>query len=129
MTILLIDDDPDDREIFCEAVKLINPKIHCAVASNPVDAFRILEDSTILPEFIFLDINMPIMDGKACLQEIRKNNKLKDISVVMYSTTQNKEEIQYFHHLGASFLNKPSSFELLVNSLSKYLSVSITNRA
>jgi DNA-binding response OmpR family regulator len=121
MTILLIDDDPDDREIFCEAVKIIDPKIQCSVAPNPVEAFKILDDSTILPHYIFLDINMPVMDGRTCLEEIRKNVKWKDVGVIMYSTTQNKEEMMHFQKLGAKFLNKPASFEKLITALKEYL--------
>jgi DNA-binding response OmpR family regulator len=64
---------------------------------------------------------MPVMDGRSCLEELRKNKKFKDVDVIMYSTTQNKEEMQHFQRLGAKFLNKPASFEKLVAALKEYL--------
>ena len=121
MNILLIDDDEDDREIFLEAVKTINPAIHCSVANSATEAFSVLRTCPSLPRYIFLDMNMPVMDGRTCLKQIKKDLRYKDINVVIYSTTKDREEINVFRYLGAEYVHKPDSFDELLRSLSKYL--------
>jgi CheY-like chemotaxis protein len=121
MNILLIDDDEDDREIFLEAVKTINPSIHCNVVNSATEAFSVLVNAPSLPRYIFLDMNMPLMDGRTCLRQIKKDTRYKDINVVIYSTTSDKEEINVFRYLGADYIHKPDSFDELLRSLSKYL--------
>lgn len=121
MNILLIDDDEDDREIFLEAVKTINPSIHCNVVNSATEAFNVLVNTPSLPRYIFLDMNMPLMDGRTCLRQIKKDTRYKDINVVIYSTTSDKEEINVFRYLGADYIHKPDSFDELLRSLSKYL--------
>jgi CheY-like chemotaxis protein len=121
MNILLIDDDEDDREIFLEAVKTINPLIHCTVVNSATEAFSVLRNCPLLPRYIFLDMNMPVMDGKTCLREIKKDLRYKDVNVIIYSTTKDREEINVFRYLGADYVHKPDSFEELLKSLSKFL--------
>jgi CheY-like chemotaxis protein len=121
MNILLIDDDEDDREIFLEAVKVINPSIRCNVANSGTEAFSLLSNCPSLPRYIFLDMNMPGMDGRACLRQLKKDLRYKDINVVIYSTTKDKEEINVFRYLGADYIHKADSFDQLLESLSKYL--------
>ena len=84
MVLMNIDDDPEDLENFFKAVKTVNPFAKCLLARNAKEALHILKD-TLLPDYIFLDIRMPHMDGKTVLAELRKNNKLKSVPVVMYS--------------------------------------------
>jgi CheY-like chemotaxis protein len=121
MNILFVDDDTDDKEIFLEAINSINSEIECESATNGEEALIKLDTLPELPDYIFLDINMPVMDGKSFLMAIRKNSKLKNIPVVIYSTTEDKEEIKSFQSLGAAYIGKPTSFEILKKSLSKYL--------
>jgi CheY-like chemotaxis protein len=121
MNILFVDDDTDDKDIFFEAINDIDPEIECKVARNGKEALEVLLSETALPRYIFLDINMPVMDGRAFLLEIKKNKKLRDIPVVIYSTTEDKEEIKRLKALGAEYIGKPTSFEVLKRSLAKYL--------
>jgi CheY-like chemotaxis protein len=123
MNILFIDDDMDDKEIFFEAINAINPDIECESATNGEEALEKLETGTALPHYIFLDINMPIMDGKSFLMAIKKISKLKHIPIVIYSTTEDQEEIKKLRALGAEYIGKPTSFEILKRSLSKYLNI------
>jgi CheY-like chemotaxis protein len=117
MVLLNIDDDPEDLDIFFRAVKTINPLAKCLLARNAREALHILKD-TILPDYIFLDIRMPLLDGKTVLRELRKNRKLKSVPVIMYSTTINPGEIEEYADLGANqFLTKCSDFQTLVQSL------------
>jgi|SRR5688572_5819537 CheY-like chemotaxis protein len=123
MIILGVDDDHDDLEIFREALREVNGSIECITARNGVEALDLLTDKLlILPDYIFLDINMPFMDGKQCLQEIKKQEILRDIPVVMYSTTSHANEIDNYLKLGASrFVVKPPTFNKLVETLQQVL--------
>jgi CheY-like chemotaxis protein len=124
MIILAVDDDPDDFEFFFDAVKKIDQSIIVLKATNGQEALQILEDHVLMPDYIFLDINMPMMDGQSCLREIKANAKLKDIPVVMYSTTNNTSEISKYKMMGANFLVKPHQFSKLVKSLAVILGYS-----
>lgn len=118
MLVLIIDDDTEDRELFLEAIGQVDPTIKCTSAKDGRDAIRLLTKETILPDYIFLDINMPLMNGKECLVEIKKNSRLKNIPVIMYSTTSDTHEIRGYYALGAhDFLIKPYNFKKLVEAL------------
>jgi DNA-binding response OmpR family regulator len=117
MRILLIDDDKDDQGLFCEAVKIISPEINCDVANNGEEGLRLLQSYRVLPVLVFLDINMPVMDGRETFKLIRSTPRLTTLAVTIYSTSNNKEEINEFTNLGASYITKPNSFEELVKLL------------
>ena len=121
LIILNIDDDPEDLEIFYKAVKTVNPLAKCLLARDAKEALGILRDA-IVPDYIFLDIHMPLMDGKTALAELRQNKRLEDVPVVMYSTRINPAETEEYAALGANqFLNKHNDFRGLCNSLESLL--------
>jgi len=104
---MIVDDDEDDIELFCETVKELDNEIECISASNGEDAIRKLEDEP-LPDYIFLDLNMPRLNGKQCLQRLKVNTRLRDIPVIIYSTSKLKEDMEETSRLGAvHFLTKP----------------------
>jgi DNA-binding response OmpR family regulator len=117
MWVLNIDDDKDDLEIFCDAIKEIDPEINCVGKQSAEEALRYLLQTDKLPNYIFLDINMPLMGGKACLQEIKKNNKLSGIPIIILSTTTNEREIAELKGLGADFMNKQPVYSSYVTTL------------
>jgi CheY-like chemotaxis protein len=119
MRILLIDDDKDDQTLFCEAVKIISPDIHCDIAGNGQEGLKVLNNNAQLPQLIFLDINMPIMDGNETLNVIKATPKLKSLPVFIYSTSNRFDEIEKFVALGVGFITKPNKFEDLVRVLLK----------
>jgi CheY-like chemotaxis protein len=121
MTILNVDDDFEDSEIFCEAVSAIDPAIICLVARSADEALTILNSDIELPAYIFLDINMPKVDGNTCLHEIKKDARLMNIPVIMYSTHHPKTDLQVYKDLNAGFLVKQNSFNALVRELQKVL--------
>jgi CheY-like chemotaxis protein len=121
MTVLSVDDDSDDLELISEALKDIDSTIVCVKATDARQALEFLNSDLEPPDYIFLDINMPIMDGKMCLQEIKKNSRLHSSKVIMISTSANPIDIYYCAQLGADFIVKPPSYTLLVNSLMKTL--------
>ncbi|HEY0742681.1 MAG TPA: response regulator [Chryseosolibacter sp.] len=118
MKILYADDDIDDCELLVEALEKIDPKIECTMVNDGRQALNVLSDDSPLPDYIFLDVNMPVMDGKHCLMELKKDQRFRDIPVVIYSTTQNENEINELYAMGAKeYIRKPNSFNDLCFSL------------
>jgi CheY-like chemotaxis protein len=109
-SVLLVDDDPDDAELFCEGLAAADPEINCHAARNGKEALDLLQNIT-LPGLIFLDLNMPIMNGWDCLKVLKGNDRYQHIPVVMYSTSSNKKEIEMAADMGAiGFITKPDDF-------------------
>jgi CheY-like chemotaxis protein len=110
--IMLADDDEGSRAIFIEAISEIAPHVKVSVAINGRKLMStLLASDENLPDIIFLDLNMPLKNGWECLQEIRNNEMLKDIPVIIYSTSANREHIDQTYDGGANFyLIKPDSF-------------------
>lgn len=119
VTFLLVDDDADDKTLFCEALSEIDPAIVCHTASDGKEALEILSEKEIMkPNIIFLDINMPVMDGWQCLGKLKEHTDHKDIPVIMYSTSSYQRDIELALESGAfSFFTKPSDYRELRNIL------------
>jgi DNA-binding response OmpR family regulator len=125
MTVFYADDDPEDCELFAEALLLIEPSITSIIARDGEEALAYLQNTQQLPDYIFLDINMPLVNGKECLIEIKKNDTLKKIPVIMYSTTSDTKEIKEYYKLGAhDFLIKPNHFDTLCECLESIFNLS-----
>ncbi len=109
MSFLIVDDDADDRMLFIEAVKEIDKTIECKIANNGEQALKLLKNTEYpLPDFIFLDIKMPRLDGKKCLFEIKKDERLTNIPVIIYTTSRAVEESKELSAMGAfHFISKP----------------------
>ena len=110
MRILYIDDDIEDIEIFQEAIYAIDPAIQFASARSGTEALSFLSQTDFLPSHIVLDVNMPGMDGKTCLREIRNEKRFDAIKVFVYSTNSFPADIQEMEALGATFMRKANSF-------------------
>lgn len=110
-TILLIDDDTDDTELFKEALFEIDQSVILNRTGDGQEAIDTL-DTLKIPDMIFLDINMPGMNGWQFLSEIKANLKYRDIPVIMYTTSSEPEEVKKSLALGAlCFIPKPSNYE------------------
>lgn len=114
MLILSIDDDSDDREILCDAVKTVDNEVSCIEMENGIDALEFLSNTEILPDYIFIDINMPKMDGYECVKMIKSIPRLKNIQLVMHSTTFNPGDLIAFTKQDVKHLPKLSQFSELV---------------
>ena len=121
-TCYLIDDDADDRQAFEIALHHIGEPIRLVIAVNGVEALKTLSNQQdFTPDYIFLDLHMPVVDGKRCLTEIKKIQRLKDTPVVMYSTSKSPRDMEDVRNLGAvAFINKPHSLPLLEASLHSF---------
>lgn len=113
MTILLVDDDEDDRKLFFEAVKEVDQTISCVGAESCKEGLIYLkEESNIIPDFIFLDLRMPGLSGEKCLEEIKKDARLLHIPVIVYTTSKELSESIALKKMGAAhFMSKPVSPE------------------
>lgn len=106
---LLIDDDTDDQDVFKMAVATLNIELQLIVVSSGDLAFEILNEN-ILPDYIFLDLNMPKMNGREFLKKIKNIDRLMDIPVLIYSTSTSAKDRTDMLFLGAAqFITKPNS--------------------
>ena len=113
-TILIVDDDADDREMLEEAFRETEKDSVIHITENGKAAIAWLNKQQQLPDFIFLDLNMPQMDGLQCLKKIRKVERFKDIAVIIYTTSKQEEDKKAGLELGATaFITKPNTFKAL----------------
>ncbi|GAA4766905.1 MULTISPECIES: response regulator [Flavobacterium] len=122
--IILADDDEDDRLFFTDAFSELKISTKVQTYNDGVELMNYLnEDDVVLPNVLFLDLNMPRKNGIECLQEIKSNDKFKDIAIAIYSTSSSEEHIEETFVLGANvYIKKPNDF----NTLKKFLSDVIT---
>lgn len=119
---LLIDDDPDDQFFFSEALHQVNADIVFTSAMDGVDALEQLKDMETLPDIIFLDNNMPRMNGLECLIELKKDNRYAAIPVILYSTSSSPDfQVQCKNEGASAYLQKPDDFEDLIRVLSEWV--------
>lgn len=123
--ILLVDDDEDDCIFFQEALAELDIPVLLKTAENGMDAIKQLEENpSMKPDAIFLDINMPVMDGHEFLKYIRSKSIYDDIKIIMYSTSYNPKIAEVLEGDGANhFLRKPSNFLTLKDVIHKALSI------
>jgi CheY-like chemotaxis protein len=121
--ILLIDDDADDRKYFMEAVNEIDADIECVTAKDGDQALQLLRDTQVsLPNYIFLDLRMPKINGRQCLIQIKADERLKAIPVIVYTTAREVEESEEMQGMGAvRFVTKPTNTEEIYYVVSQAL--------
>ena len=120
-TCFLVDDDIDDQEIFALALQRVDTSIACIFANDGLDALKKLhQDETFIPHYIFIDLNMPRMNGRQCLIEIKKINRLDQVPVIIYSTSSEPTDILETKALGATdYVAKPPSISMLTKTLAQ----------
>lgn len=125
--ILLVDDDRDDQELFEEAMAIVDSSVVCHFASDGEEGLNILKDNLLGCHIIFLDLNMPKINGKQFLAEIKQNKVLSKIPIVIFTTSQREKDREETARLGAAhFLTKPSSFGELCKQLEDILSIGLS---
>ena len=129
LNILLADDDFDDRFFFEKALSELPVIAALTVVKDGQELMQFLnEETTTLPDVLFLDINMPCKTGTECLTEMKLNKKLKDIPVTMFSTSNSPENIKMLFQKGANvYIHKPNDFSKLKEIIFRALPISTEN--
>ncbi len=127
--ILLVDDDPDEHLLFQDALKELKNAPKLSYARDGQQLMQHLDAAHAeLPAIIFLDLNMPRMNGFECLQEIRKSPKLNHIPVVIFSTTSQSQAIDKVYEQGANYyIRKPNTFAMLKEVIERMLEIDWNN--
>jgi CheY-like chemotaxis protein len=103
-TAILIDDDQDDLEFLEEAIKQVDNSVQCITYLFCDEALNwISTESSVVPHYIFIDMNMPRLDGYTCLKELRKNPDLNNVTITMFSTSMPMLVAKTLKESGADF--------------------------
>lgn len=108
--VLCVDDDPDDQILVKDTIREINPNLEVVSALNGVEALQFLDGAKErgeLPSLVILDINMPLMDGKQTLMNIKKDSALSNMPVVMFTTSSSPLDKLFCEKYGVKFVTKP----------------------
>ncbi|MGL2966213.1 response regulator [Flavobacterium sp. XGLA_31] len=122
--IILADDDEDDRMFFTDAFDELKINTKVNTFNDGVELMNYLNHpEAVLPNVLFLDLNMPRKNGLECLSEIKRDAKFNDIAIAIFSTSSSEEHIEETFVQGANiYIKKPSDF----NTLKKVLSDVVT---
>lgn len=121
-TIVVIDDDSDDIDIMGSFLKKVDPDVKYVPFTSPVGAIkRLYTDEFLIPDYIFIDINMPLMSGSECLVKLRGTKKFKNIPIIILSTSIIDEIADNLKKCGATFIfEKPNYLDGYLDIL-KYI--------
>lgn len=122
--IILADDDEDDRLFFTDAFDELKINTKVQTYNDGVELMNYLnKDDSVLPNVLFLDLNMPMKNGIECLHEIKADKRFNDIVIAIYSTSSSEEHIEETFIKGANiYIKKPNDF----NELKRVLSYVVT---
>ena len=129
LNILLADDDTDDCLFFKEAVTEFIPATNFSAVHDGEQLMQVLGNETNkLPDILFLDLNMPRKNGFECLTEIKQHKKLRNLPVVIFSTSGSHDNMSVLFKTGADvYIRKPSNFEQLVRIIKHALPMASEN--
>ena len=122
--VLHIDDDPDDRLLVNLAIQSIDPSMILREAKDGRKAIEFLNQAKLfgdLPCLIILDLNMPVMNGYETFKEIRKDDILSAIPIVIFTTSFHKDDLIHWAKENIALITKPAQFDLFIESVKKIL--------
>ena len=129
-SLLLADDDEDDCAFFKEALDELLFSTELVTVNDGVQLMDFLakNPSENLPDILFLDLNMPRKNGYECLTEIKETNELKDLPIIIFSTSLDNSIIDTLYEKGATYyIRKPGDFSKLKKVISNALNISSEN--
>jgi|SRR5690606_5057443 len=119
--ILLVDDDADDQFFFMDAVNSLKMEVDCAIANNGLEAIHQLSAGS-RPSMIFLDLNMPKMNGYECLEEIQHMDNCRDIPIIVMSTSKSARDKEWTAQFGVrKFITKTNDYRELRSQLDEII--------
>ncbi len=122
--VLCVDDDADDREMISNTIYEIDPSFKVVHAKNGIEAIEYLSKAKVagdLPCLVILDLNMPKMDGRKTLAEIKKDEQLSILPVVVLSTSSSPVDKLYCGNYGVEFIAKPTDLLAIHYEIKKLL--------
>jgi len=126
LKVLLIDDDYDEFELFASAMKYINEEVSLIHSDGCTEVLDVIIHHR--PDLVFIDINMPSVNGIDCLKSVRAHADFESLRVVMYSTSSNKMSIeQSFVNKANYYVVKPYSYQGIVRVLQKVINTDWTD--
>ena len=128
--LLLADDDADDCLFFKEALEEIPVTASLATVNDGIQLMQHLQARRhLFPDILYLDLNMPRKNGYECLSEIRNNEKLRRMPIVIYSTPFDKASAESLYEQGASYyIRKPAEFPNLKKVIQRSIELISTSR-
>src|SRR5687768_12018496 len=117
---LLVEDDPEDQELFIDALQSIAETVGCYAVSNGEEALFALLQEDFRPDYIFTDVNMPRMNGFEFLKQLRGIEKFRSIPVIMFSSDYSDEQIHKAKALGATAFYPKTRLGMVAEVLRKY---------
>lgn len=123
-TVILIDDDQDDLDIMKQAIEAVDSSLSCLCFIYPEEALRVLlgEEWLLLPDFVFIDINMPGISGDKCLKALRQRSDFDNIVITLYSTSMPDTVAEALKAAGADFVfEKPVRMKGYVDVLNNII--------
>ncbi|TMI66413.1 MAG: response regulator [Bacteroidetes bacterium] len=129
INLLLADDDMDDCDFFKDALNDLSIATNLTLVHNGVELMQLLTKKELeLPHALYLDFNMPRKNGFECLIEIRSNEKLKELPIIIFSTSFDKEVVDLLYVNGANYyIRKPAEFSNLKKVIFKSLTLILGN--
>ena len=123
--IILADDDEDDRLLFIDAFEELKINTKVNTFNDGVELMDYLNTpDAVLPNVLFLDLNMPKKNGIECLYEIKQEERFRDIAIAIFSTSSSEEHIEETFVQGANiYIKKPSDFTTLKKVLSDVVTI------
>lgn len=122
-SILLVEDNLGDVELFREVLETINISIHLTVARNGMEALAILRKEgpyaqVLSPHLILVDLNLPMKDGRELIKELKSDEGLKRIPTIVLTTSESESDIAYCYEQHANcYVVKPVDFEDLADTI------------
>lgn len=125
LQILLADDDQDDCLFFKEAMSELPLAAHLTIVNDGEELLELLtKEGEPLPDVLFLDLNMPRKSGYECLAEIKRDQKIKQLPVIILSTSFEKEMADLLYQIGAHYcIRKPASITQLKQVIQQALTL------
>jgi len=120
--VMMAEDDEEDVGLFKDVLVDLEVDVNLEVVTNGIELMKKLEEAEVFPDLIFLDLNMPLKNGMLCLQEIKTNQRWKNIKVVILSTSSHQDQIKAAYDKGADFyLTKSANYTDFKNSVAACL--------
>jgi CheY-like chemotaxis protein len=120
--VLIADDDLEDYKYLAMAIEDLGLAVILSRAQNGELLIKILNEK--IPDILFMDVLMPVKDGKECLREIRANRRFDNLPIIMYTSFRDLETIEFCYREGSNlYVCKPNTYRELLEVLSRIFSI------